>query len=269
MSVAFIGRSVQYFFHFTSNPSALPKLSSQALGHCSLRLISCGGSTVTPAFVSETAQRLGCRVKRTYGSTEAPSVTTSTGRASADRARVTDGRPVGEVELLIADTASGEALAPGEVGEVWVRGPEVFVGYADAGQTSQAFARGGWYRTGDLGSLDNDGWLTISGRLTDVIIRGGENILASEVEGILNAHPAVKEAVVVPYPDDVMGERMAAFVVAKKPFDLAACGAWFKQKGVTAFKTPERVIQVDSLPTIAAGKPDRAALTRLAGKRSG
>ena len=73
---------------------------------------------------------------------------------------------------------------------------------------------------------------------------------------------------IVPYPDDVMGERMAAFVVAKKPFDLAACGAWFKQKGVTAFKTPERVIQLDSLPTIAAGKPDRAALTRLAGKRS-
>jgi acyl-CoA synthetase (AMP-forming)/AMP-acid ligase II len=252
-----------FFVGMTSASTFTPKKVG------SLRLISCGGSTVTPAFVSETAQRLGCRVKRTYGSTEAPSVTTSTGRASADRARVTDGRPVGEVELLIADTASGAVLAPREVGEVWVRGPEVFVGYADAGQTSQAFARGGWYRTGDLGSLDTDGWLTISGRLTDVIIRGGENILASEVEGILNAHPAVKEAVVVPYPDDVMGERMAAFVVAKKPFDLAACGAWFKQKGVTAFKTPERVIQVESLPTIAAGKPDRAALTRLAGKRSG
>jgi cyclohexanecarboxylate-CoA ligase len=235
----------------------------------SLRLISCGGSTVTPAFVSETAQRLGCRVKRTYGSTEAPSVTTSTGRASADRARLTDGKPVGEVELLIADAGSGSVLGPGQVGEVWVRGPEVFVGYADASQTRQAFARGGWYRTGDLGSLDTDGWLTISGRLTDVIIRGGENILASEVEAVLNAHPSVKEAVVVPYPDDVMGERMAAFVVSRKPFDLAACRAWFEREGVTAFKTPERVIQLDSLPTIAAGKPDRAALTRLAGKRSG
>jgi non-ribosomal peptide synthetase component E (peptide arylation enzyme) len=78
----------------------------------------------------------------------------------------------------------------------------------------------------------------------------------------------VKEAVVVPYPDDVMGERMAAFVVSRKPFDLAACRAWFEREGVTAFKTPERVIQVDSLPTIAAGKPDRAALTRLAGQRS-
>jgi len=246
-----------FFVGLTSAATFTPKKVG------SLRLISCGGSTVTPAFVSATSQKLACRVKRTYGSTETPSVTTSTGRASAERARTTDGRAVGEVELLIADAASGAVLAAGGVGEVWVRGPEVFVGYADQAQTDAAFARGGWYRTGDLGSLDRDGWLTISGRLTDVIIRGGENIVASEVEAIVNAHPSVREAVVVPYPDETMGERVAAVVVARKPFDLEACQAWFRRQGVAPFKTPERVIQLDALPTMGAGKPDRAALTRL------
>src|SRR5205807_805713 len=118
-----------FFVGMTSAATFTPKKVG------SLRLISCGGSTVTPAFVSATSQRLACRVKRTYGSTEAPSVTTSTGRASADRARVTDGRAVGEVELLIADPGSGAILEAGSVGEVWVRGPEVFVGYADEAQT--------------------------------------------------------------------------------------------------------------------------------------
>ena len=246
-----------FFVGLTSAATFTPKKVG------SLRLISCGGATVTPAFVSATAQRLACRVKRTYGSTEAPSVTTSTGRASAERARTTDGKAVGELELLIADPESGAVLDAGSVGEVWVRGPEVFVGYADAAQNDAAFARGGWYRTGDLGSLDRDGWLTISGRLTDVIIRGGENIVASEVEAIVNAHPSVREAVVVPYPDETMGERVAAVVVARKPFDLEACRAWFRRQGVAPFKTPERVIQLDALPTMGAGKPDRAALTRL------
>jgi cyclohexanecarboxylate-CoA ligase len=234
----------------------------------SLRLISCGGSTVTPAFVSTTAQTMACRVKRTYGSTEAPTIATSTGRASAERARETDGKAVGEAELRIVDPSGRREMPAGETGELWVRGPEVFVGYADAEQTASAFARGGWYRTGDLASIDRDGWLTISGRLSDVIIRGGENIVAAEVEAILNAHPSVREAVVVPYPDDVMGERVAAVVVAKKPFDLDACRTWFKGRGVTAFKTPERVLQIDAMPTIAAGKPDRAALKRLARGRA-
>lgn len=229
----------------------------------SLRLVSCGGSTVTPAFVNSASQALGCRIKRTYGSTEAPSVTTSPGRTSAARARESDGRAVGEVELRVVDPGSGTDLGPGQVGELWVRGPEVFVGYADEEQTAKVFARGGWFRTGDLASLDGEGWLTISGRLGDVIIRGGENIVASEVEAVLNAHPSVREAVVVAYPDDVMGERVAAVVVAKKTFDLDDCREWFKRRGVTPFKTPERIIQVDSMPTIAAGKPDRSALTRL------
>lgn len=218
----------------------------------SLRLISSGGAGVTPAFVEQATETFGAYVKRTYGSTEAPTVTTSFAGDPVDRARETDGRPTGEVELRVA--ANGELL---------VRGPELFAGYADPAQTAAAHARGSWFRTGDLGRVD-DGWLTIVGRLKDVIIRGGENIAAAEVEGVLEAHPAVRQAVAVGYPDDRLGERVAAFVVASQPFDVDECRRWFADRGVTKFKTPERVIQVDELPTLAAGKPDRAALRVLA-----
>jgi len=219
----------------------------------SIRLISSGGAGVTPAFVDQAREAFGATVKRTYGSTEAPTVTTSHAGDPLDRARDTDGRPTGEVELRI-----------GDAGELWVRGPELFVGYADPLQTRAAHARGGWFKTGDLATIDDDGWLTVVGRIKDVVIRGGENISVAEVEGVLEAHPAVRQAVVVGYPDDVLGERVAAFVVADGAFDLEATRTWFAERGVTKFKTPERVLQLDALPTLAAGKPDRVALRELA-----
>jgi acyl-CoA synthetase (AMP-forming)/AMP-acid ligase II len=223
----------------------------------SLRLISSGGAGVTAAFVDEASEAFGARVKRTYGSTEAPTVTTSTPRDSVERARETDGRVTGAAELRVS-----------EAGELWLRGPELFVGYADAEQTRAAIHRG-WYRTGDLATVDGDGWLTIVGRMKDVIIRGGENIATAEVEGILEAHPDVRQAAVVGEPDSRLGERVCAFVVASAPFDLAACRAWFEQREVAVFKTPERVVQLDELPLLAAGKPDRAALKRMLANRFG
>ena len=105
----------------------------------------------------------------------------------------------------------------------------MFAGYADAAQTAAVIAPGGWFRTGDLATVDDEGWLRIVGRLKDVIIRGGENISASEVEAALEAHPAVRQAVAVGYPDPLMGERVAAFVVATAPFDLADLPAWFAE----------------------------------------
>jgi acyl-CoA synthetase (AMP-forming)/AMP-acid ligase II len=225
----------------------------------SLRLVSSGGAGVTPAFVEEATARLDCRVKRTYGSTEAPTITTSTPDDSVTRARETDGRVTGLARLRISDPATGRERAAGEVGELWLRGPELFAGYADVEQTRAAVSRG-WFRTGDLATVDADGWLTIVGRIKDIIIRGGENIAAAEVEGILEAHPDVRQAVAVGAPDDRLGERVCAFVVASAPFDLESCRAWFAERGVARFKTPERVVQLDELPLLAAGKADRAAL---------
>jgi non-ribosomal peptide synthetase component E (peptide arylation enzyme) len=103
------------------------------------------------------------------------------------------------------------------------------------------------------------------GRIKDTIIRGGENIAAAEVEHELEAHPSVRQAVAVGYPDPVLGERVCAFVVADGSVTLDVVRAWFAERGVTRFKTPERVVQLDALPSLAAGKPDRAALrTRAA-----
>jgi cyclohexanecarboxylate-CoA ligase len=214
----------------------------------SLRLVSSGGAGVTPSFVIEATERLGARVKRSYGSTEAPTITSSTSRDSARRAAETDGRPVDQCELHLAPD-----------GELWLRGPELFAGYADPLETREAVTRG-WFRTGDLATVDRSGWLTIVGRKKDVIIRGGENIAAAEVEDALVAHPAVREAVAVGYPDAQLGERVCAFVISDAPFDLEACRAWFAERGIARFKTPERVVRVDVLPVLAAGKVDRAAL---------
>ena len=219
----------------------------------SLRQISCGGAGVTPAFVQQTSSLLGCRVKRTYGSTEAPTMTTSTLADPPERAAETDGRPVGSAEIRIA-----------EGGELWVRGPELFVGYDDPAATEAAFADDGWFRTGDMGRIDDEGWLTIVGRLKDIIIRGGENIATAEVEAVLERHAAVSSAVCVGYPDHRLGERVCAFVVASTPFDLATCREWFAHEAVTRFKWPERVIQLDALPLLPTAKPDRTALRSLA-----
>jgi len=225
----------------------------------SLRLVSSGGAGVTPAFVADAAERLGARVKRTYGSTEAPTVTTSTANDPDDRARETDGRSTGGAELRVTDPATGRAVKHGDTGELWLRGPELFVGYADAKQTRDAVTRG-WFRTGDLATVDRDGWLTIVGRMKDIIIRGGENIAAAEVEGVLESHPAVRQAVAVGYPDDRLGERVCAFVVSDRDLTVDDARAWFETRGVARFKTPERVVRVDELPVLAAGKVDRAAL---------
>jgi acyl-CoA synthetase (AMP-forming)/AMP-acid ligase II len=220
----------------------------------SLRLISSGGAGVTPTFVREAADRFACVVKRTYGSTEAPTVTTSFAGDDPERARHTDGRGTGRVQLRIA-----------EDGELWVRGPELFVGYTDPAATRDAVVDD-WFRTGDLGTIDDDGWLTITGRLKDLIIRGGENIAAAEVEGVLEAHPGVRQAVAVGQPDRRLGERVCAFVVCVpgEGLDVATAAAWFAEQGVARFKTPEAVVVIDEMPLLAAGKIDRADLARRA-----
>jgi cyclohexanecarboxylate-CoA ligase len=211
-----------------------PEFSTERVA--SLRLISSGGAGVGEEFVAEASRAFGARVKRTYGSTEAPTI-------------ITDGHLIGEVEVRIDD--NGELLA---------RGPELCVGYLDREQTAEAFTATGWFRTGDLATIDAAGAIEIVGRLKDVIIRGGENISTAEVEQVLEAHPDIRHAVAVGEADPLMGERVVAFVEGPPGFDLDACRAWFAERGVARFKTPERVIVVDSLPLLPTGKPDRSAL---------
>jgi cyclohexanecarboxylate-CoA ligase len=203
----------------------------------SLRLVSSGGAGVGDAFVAEATEKLGARVKRTYGSTEAPTV-------------ITEGRAIADAEVRVSDT-----------GELLLRGPEVCAGYLAPADNNGAFTNDGWFHTGDLATIAA-GVVEIVGRLKDVIIRGGENISAAEVEEVLEAHPAVRHAVAVGYPDTLMGERVAAFVEADAPFDVDIAREWFAARGVARFKTPERVVVLDRLPLLPTGKPDRAALRR-------
>jgi acyl-CoA synthetase (AMP-forming)/AMP-acid ligase II len=217
----------------------------------SLRLVSSGGAGVTPAFAREAAERLGAVVKRAYGSTEAPTVTTAHAGDPPERGWETDGRPTGEVQLRLDDD-----------GQLLVRGPELFARYLDPAATEAAMIDG-WFRTGDRATIDDQGWLTITGRLKEVVIRGGENISVAGVEAVLEAHPAVRHAVVVGEPDARLGERVVAVVEADADFDLATCRAWFEAQGATRFTWPERVLVVDHLPTLPAGKPDRKAVERL------
>jgi cyclohexanecarboxylate-CoA ligase len=233
-----------------------------------LRVVSCGGMGVTPEFVDAARQGLGATVKRTYGSTEAPTVTTCTAADGPDRARDTDGHSVGDCVIRIVDPVSGRTVLPGERGEVLVRGPELFVGYGEEAQTRDAVRRG-WFATGDLGILDADGWLTIVGRCKDVIIRAGENIASAEVERLLELHPGVRQAVVVGCPDERLGERVAAFVVGDGALDVEECRQWFSAQGVARFKTPELVVHLDQFPLLAMGKPDRTALQAQAARLAG
>ncbi len=207
----------------------------------SMRLISSGGAGVSDAFVEQAAAAFGAQVKKTYGSTEAPTI-------------ITDGHAIGPVELK-TDTN----------GELLVRGEELFAGYLDADQNASAFTADGFYRTGDLATIAADGSVAITGRLKDIVIRGGENISVTEVEHALEAHADVRHAVVLGEPDDLMGERVVAFVETSAPFDLDACRAWFAQQGIAKFKTPERVVVLERIPLLATGKPDREALKRLLG----
>ncbi len=217
----------------------------------SLRLISSGGAGVTPAFIDEATERLGAVVKRAYGSTEAPTVSTTHQGDPPERARDTDGRPTGVVEVRLGDDD-----------ELLVSGPELFVGYDDPDATAAAVTDG-WFHTGDRAAIDADGWITITGRLKDVIIRGGENVSVSAVEATLEAHPSVRHAVVVGEPDERLGERVVAVVEADGSFDLESCQQWFAEQGATKFTWPERVVRVDAIPTLPAGKPDRDAVRRL------
>jgi acyl-CoA synthetase (AMP-forming)/AMP-acid ligase II len=223
---------------------------------------------VTPEFIDAARQGLGATVKRTYGSTEAPTVTTSTAADGPDKARDTDGRSVGDAAIRVVDPLTGRGVPPGDQGEVLLRGPELFVGYGEASETAEAVRRG-WFATGDLGTLDADGWLTIVGRCKDVIIRAGENIASAEVERLLESYPGVRQAVVVGCPDERLGERVTAFVVGDGRLDVQECRQWFSAQGVARFKTPELVVHVDEIPLLGIGKPDRSALKARAAQLAG
>ena len=159
-----------------------------------------GGSTI-PLAITERLTSYGIKVYRSYGSTEHPSITGCSVHDPEPKRLATDGVVLPGVEMRLD-----------EEGEISSRGPDLFLGYTDPELTASVFDEDGWYRTGDVGVLDDDGYLTITDRVSDIIIRGGENISAQEVEEQLIRLPSVAEVAVVSAPDDRLGEHAAAIV---------------------------------------------------------
>jgi cyclohexanecarboxylate-CoA ligase len=225
------------------------------------RLFSCGGASVPADLIRRARARLGCVAKRVYGSTEFPTITT-TSAADADRMGIdTEGQVIEPAELRIAD-AEGRVLPPEQEGEIQARGPECFVGYADETMNAEAFTADGWFRTGDLGSLDRDGYLRVTGRLKDIVIRKGEKFSVQEVEGVIALHPSVAEVAVVALPDPQTGERACA-VVELHPghvLDLDALADFLAAQGLARRKFPEQLAVFERLPRTESGKLHRAAI---------
>jgi cyclohexanecarboxylate-CoA ligase len=228
----------------------------------SFRLFSCGGADVDPTLVAEAAGRLGCVAKRVYGSTEFPTITT-TGPDDPPARRIdSEGRVIGEAEMQLVDD-DGVPVADGVEGEILARGPDCCLGYHDATLNADTFTGDGWFRTGDLGTRDAGGWLRITGRKKDIIIRKGENISAREVEDLLASHPSIAEVAVVGVRDVAAGEIACAVLRlragAAEP-TLASLCEHLLALGLSKRKLPERLVVVTEFPRTASGKIVKRAL---------
>ena len=224
-----------------------------------------GGAPKPPQLFQELLELSGAPIVSGYGLTEHPIAVMASIDDPADKLAHTEGRATPGTEIRIVRT-DGEPAGTGEEGEVRVRGPHLFRGYVDDALDADAFDEDGFLRTGDLGSLDEGGWLTITGRQKDVIIRKGENVSAKEVEDHLYEHPKVDDVAVIGLPDPERGEMVCAVVVAPVELGFDEMAEWLKQRGLMLQKIPERLERVDEIPRNPAGKVLKRELqTRFAG----
>jgi acyl-CoA synthetase len=223
--------------------------------------IGLGGAAV-PRAVAERATGLGISIVRMYGSTEHPSITGCTHDDPLEKRLSTDGRPLPGCEVRIVDDG-GRDVPSGQPGEILSRGPDCFMGYTDAALTDAVFDRDGWYHTEDVGILDGDGFLAITDRRKDIIIRGGENVSAAEIEELLVRLPGVAEIAVVAAPDARLGEHACAvfrLLPGAIPPDLAAVRAELERAGLARQKWPEELRVIDDFPRTASGKVQKFML---------
>lgn len=222
----------------------------------SLRFFLCGGTTI-PKQITRDCLQAGIKLLSVYGATESSPHAVVKLDDPLSRVVNTDGTAVSGVEIKVVDKAR-KTIAYGEEGEEASRGPNVFVGYLGEPElTAQALDEEGWYYSGDLCRMDEEGYIKITGRKKDIIVRGGENISSREVEEILLLHPLVQDVGVVAMPDDRLGERACAYVVLRDPsvpLTFAAMVDFFRSRRVAKYKYPERLELVDHLPRTASGK---------------
>jgi cyclohexanecarboxylate-CoA ligase len=221
-----------------------------------------GGAPKPPQLHHDLKREIGgVGIVSGYGLTEAPIVVMATTEDPDEKLAQTEGRPTPGVELIVV-ALDGHRAGPGEEGEIRLKGPQVIRGYLDPSLDAEAFDDQGYFRSGDLGTVDESGYVTITGRLKDVIIRHGENISAKEVEDLLYAHPAVADVAVIGLPDPKTGERACAVVsVAEgQSFDLDEMVSYLKGRGLRVQSIPEQLELVGTVPRNPAGKILKHAL---------
>jgi cyclohexanecarboxylate-CoA ligase len=223
------------------------------------RLKNCpgGGAPKPPQIHADIQRELGGRgVLAGWGLTETPILTMASAKNPDDKLAVSEGFAMPGVEL-IAVKPDGTRAAPGEEGELRAKAPQMMKGYIDSSLDADAFDAGGYFRTGDLGVIDEDGFVVITGRLKDIIIRNGENISAKEVEDLLYTHPKVRDVAVIGLPDPKTGERACAVVAPADPADpltFLELSQFLRDAGIRVQAVPEQLELVDAVPRNHSGK---------------
>jgi len=233
----------------------------------SLRIFQAAGATIPRALVRDATGLLGAAILSGWGMTENGAVTTTRPGDPPEKIFESDGCPLEGMELRVIDDRQ-RPLPPGESGHLQVRGCSNFVGYLQRPQLYQVDADG-WFATGDIARLDADGYLRITGRSKDVVIRGGENVPVVEIENLLFRHPAVREVAVVGRPDPRLGERCAAWVVPRgeTPPTLAELTSYLESCGVSKTYYPEFLRVIDELPKTPSGKVQKFVLRSMEAQR--
>jgi fatty-acyl-CoA synthase len=226
-----------------------------------LKLVSCGGSMVAPELVRRVQTLMGAGFSTLYGQTEhCPVITQHHLSDSIDDICNTAGQPVAQTEVSIRSVGDNGVVAIGEVGEICARGPCVMLEYNDNPKaTSETVDAGGWLHTGDLGRMDARGYVTVTGRVKEMIIRGGENHFPAEIENCLLEHASVAEVAVVGLPDPKWGEVIGAFIRGTGPLDRSALHAHCRAN-MSPQKTPNVWVQVESFPLTGSGKIQKFVL---------
>ncbi len=254
-------------FTFASTPflSDLTDAVEQGAGKvASLRFFVAAGAPIPRVLVERATKTLGANVISAWGMTENGAVTTTQPGDPNEKAFFTDGRALPGMEVKVV-AADGSLLPPGEEGLLKVRGCSNFVGYLRRPQLYNHDPEG-WFDTGDLARADADGYIRITGRAKDIIIRGGENIPVIEIEGLLFRHPAVQSVAIVGMPDARLGERACAFVVPKsgQRFGFDDMARFMTEQKIARQYVPERLELLDELPLTPSGKVQKFKLREMA-----
>lgn len=230
----------------------------------SLQTILSGAASVPASLVRRTMSRLGCGFSILFGQTEAHGVISQTRVTdSPDDQADTVGQPLPQLEVKIADVLTGEPVPTGDQGEICVRGYQTMRGYYEMPEaTAEALDADGWLHMGDLGSMDSRGFVKVTGRIKDMIIRGGMNLYPAEIEGVLGDHPAIENAAVIGIPDEVWGEIVAAVVTVRSGHDRPDVEelSTFLRTLIAPHKVPVYWSFIDAMPMTPTGKTQKFVL---------